>query len=132
MRTCRGIVECASWPCSPDWPACAGTRASDVIEVPKLKFGITLTAKPTKSHLQDAVQKTPDFWLMDGKKKLVPSRVGFIYHIERTERDLILLSLPSQGLYGWAPRDSVVAVQRGGGLLHQRAGDPSLPPPSPT
>ena len=56
-----------------------------------------------KSHLQDAVQKTPDFWLMDGTKKVVPSRVGFIYHIERTERDLILLSLRGQGLYGWAP-----------------------------
>ena len=54
----------------------AGAWASDVIEVPKLKFGITLTTKPTKMHLQDAVQKTPDFWLMDGKKKLVPSRVG--------------------------------------------------------
>ncbi len=97
--------------------ACPGARASDVIEVPKLKFGITLTAKPTKSHLQDAVQKTPDFWLMDGKKKLVPSRVGFIYHIERTERDLILLSLPSQGLYGWAPRDSVVVYNEAEGYF---------------
>jgi tetratricopeptide (TPR) repeat protein len=95
----------------------AGARASDGVEVPKLKFGITLTAKPTKSHLQDAVQKSPDFWLMDGTKKVVPTRVGFIYHIERAERNQILLSLPSQGLYGWAPRDAVVAYNEAEGYF---------------
>ena len=50
-------------------------------------------------------------------KKLVPSRIGFIYHIERTERDLILLSLPSQGLYGWAPRESVVVYNEAEGYF---------------
>ena len=37
----------------------AGARASDGVDVPKLKFGITLTAKPTKRHIQDAVQTVP-------------------------------------------------------------------------
>ena len=97
--------------------ASIGARASDVVEVPKLKFGITLTAKPTMSHVQDAVQKTPNFWLMDGTKKIVPSRVGFIYHIERTERNLILLSLRSQGLYGWARRDSVIPYSQAEGYF---------------
>ena len=112
--------------------ASIGARASDVVEVPKLKFGITLTAKPTMSHVQDAVQKTPNFWLMDGTKKIVPSRVGFIYHIERTERNLILLSLRSQGLYGWARRDSVIPYSQAEGYftneLETRATDLIRPP----
>ncbi|MHB1556400.1 MAG: tetratricopeptide repeat protein [Isosphaeraceae bacterium] len=91
--------------------------ASDVIEVPKLKFGIVLNAKPTRNHLRDAVQKTPNFWLMDGNKKIVPSRPGFIYRIERTERGMILLSLPSQGLYGWAPRDAVIPYNEAEGYF---------------
>jgi tetratricopeptide (TPR) repeat protein len=88
--------------------ATTGAVASEDPEVPKLKFGITLTAKPTKNHIRDAVQKTPDLTLMDGNKAIKPGRVGLVYRIERGERDKILLSLPSQGLYGWAPRDAVI------------------------
>ena len=39
----------------------AVARASDGVDVPKLKFGITLKAKPTKNHIQDAVQTVPNF-----------------------------------------------------------------------
>lgn len=91
--------------------------ASDAIQVPKLRFGIVLNAKPTRSHLRDAVQKTPNFWLTDGNKKIVPSRPGFIYRIERSERGMILLSLPSQGLYGWARSDAVVPYNEAEGYF---------------
>jgi tetratricopeptide (TPR) repeat protein len=86
----------------------SGAVASENPEIPKLKFGITLTAKPTKNHIRDAVQKTPDFTLMDGNKSIKPSRVGLVYRIERADRDKVLLSLPSQGIYGWASRDAVI------------------------
>jgi tetratricopeptide (TPR) repeat protein len=97
--------------------ACAAARAADAPDVPKLKFGITLTAKPTKNHIRDAVQKTPDFWLADGTNKVVPCRVGFIYRIERAERGMVLLSQPNQGLYGWAPRESVIAYNEAEGYF---------------
>jgi tetratricopeptide (TPR) repeat protein len=97
--------------------ACATARGAEDPEPPKLRFGIALTAKPTKNHFQDAVQKSPDFWLTDGTNKLKPSRVGFVYHIERAERDQILLSMPGQGLYGWAPRDSVVPYSEAEGYF---------------
>jgi tetratricopeptide (TPR) repeat protein len=97
--------------------ACTAARGADDPEPPKLRFGITLTAKPTKNHVQDAVQKSPDFSLVDGTKKVIPTRVGFIYHIERADRDRLLLSLPSQGLYGWAPRDSVIPYNQAEGYF---------------
>jgi tetratricopeptide (TPR) repeat protein len=94
-----------------------GASASEDPEIPKLKFGITLTARPTKNHIRDAVQKTPDFTLMDGTKVIKPGRVGLIYRIERGERDKILLSLPSQGIYGWAPCDRVIPYNEAEGYF---------------
>lgn len=95
----------------------ATARADDLIEVPKLKFGVNLTAKPTRNHLRDAVQKVPDLRLMDGKKTIVPARVGYIYHIERAEGDRLLLSLRNQGLYGWVRRDAVIAYNEAEGYF---------------
>ena len=100
-----------------DWPPASLARAAEDPDIPKLQFGITLTAKPPKNHTQDAVQKTPDFTLIDGTKTIKPSRVGLIYHIERGERDRVLLSMPSQGLYGWAPRDSVIPYNEAEGYF---------------
>jgi tetratricopeptide (TPR) repeat protein len=97
--------------------AAAVARAAEDPNVPKLKFGITLTAKPTKNHIRDAVQKTPDFTLTDGNKVIKPGRVGLIYRIERGERDRILLSMPSQGLYGWAPRNAVIPYNEAEGYF---------------
>ncbi len=90
---------------------------SDPLEIPKLRFGISLTAKPTRNHLRDAVQKTPNFFLMDGTHKIVPSRAGFVYRIERTERGQVLVSLASHGLYGWVPRDSVIPYNQAEGYF---------------
>jgi tetratricopeptide (TPR) repeat protein len=97
----------------------AGIRASasDDPEIPKLRFGIQLTAKPTKAHIRDAVQKKPDLTLMDGNKAIKPGRVGLIYRIERGERDKVLISMPSEGLYGWVPRDSVIAYNEAEGYF---------------
>lgn len=59
-------------------------------------------------NARKVVQKTPELVLWDGQTRIVPSRVGLIYRIERGLPDQILISLPSQGLQGWVPRDSVV------------------------
>lgn len=83
-------------------------RGAEGPEPPKLRFGIKLEAKPTKRHLQDAVQKSPDFVLIDGTKTVKPSRVGYIYRIERADHGRVLLSMPSQGLYGWVDRNAII------------------------
>ncbi len=97
--------------------ACSLARAAEDPEIPKLKFGVTLTAKPSKNHIRDAVQKSPDFTLIDGTKSIKPSRAGLIYRIERGDKDRILLSMPSQGLYGWASRDSVIPYNEAEGYF---------------
>jgi tetratricopeptide (TPR) repeat protein len=85
-------------------------RASQPFDSSKVKFRTNLRAGPKQAieHAREVVQKTPEFALWDGNTKLVPSRVGFLYRIERAERDRILISMPSQGLLGWVPHDSVV------------------------
>ena len=95
----------------------AAARGGDDPNPPKLRFGIALAAKPARNHFQDAVQKSPDFWLADGTKRIEPSRSGYVYHIERADNDHILLSMPSQGLYGWVPRDSVVPYSEAEGYF---------------
>lgn len=92
-------------------------RGDEDPDVPKLRFGIALTAKPTKRHVQDAVQKSPDFVLIDGAKTIRPARVGYVYHIERAERGRVLLTMPTQGLYGWADRDAIVHYQEAEGYF---------------
>lgn len=86
----------------------AAARAAEDPEPPKLRFGITLAARPAKNHFRDAVQKSPDFALVDGTRTIRPGRAGFIYRVEQSDGNRLLLAMPSQGLYGWAPRDSVV------------------------
>lgn len=92
-------------------------RGADDPGVPKLRFGIALAAKPARKHTQDAVQKTPNFALVDGKKTTKPGRVGYVYHIERAERDQVLLSMPNQGLYGWVSRDDIVPYSEAEGYF---------------
>src|SRR5580692_7778198 len=96
--------------------ACAA-RGADDPEPPKLRFGIALNAKPAKNHLQDAVQRSPDFALIDGNKTIKPGRAGYIYRIERADGDRLLLTAPSRGLYGWAQRNSVIPYSEAEGYF---------------
>ena len=85
-------------------------RASQPFDSSKVKFRTHMRAgaKQAIEHAREVVQKTPEFALWDGNTKIIPCRVGLIYRIERAERDRILISMPSQGLLGWVPRDSIV------------------------
>jgi tetratricopeptide (TPR) repeat protein len=66
---------------------------------------------PTKQkieHARKVVQKWPEFVIWDGDNKIFPTRAGMVYRIERADKDGMIISLPSQGLQGWVPRDSVI------------------------
>ncbi|MGP0069406.1 MAG: tetratricopeptide repeat protein [Isosphaeraceae bacterium] len=86
---------------------CVPARAIDNAPV-KGKTTLKAGDKPKVENARKVVQKTPELVLLDGNTRIVPSRVGLVYRIERAVRDQILISLPSQGLLGWVPRDSVV------------------------
>ena len=77
-------------------------------EVVKTRMNTRTAIKQKVERARQVVQKTPDFALWDGDTKITPSRTGLIYYIEKAERDRVLLSLPSQGLQGWVPRDSIL------------------------
>ncbi len=85
-------------------------RAGDRPDGSRVNFRMDLKAgaKHAVEHSRDVVQRTPEFSLWDGHKQIIPSRAGFIYRIEKVERDQLLISMPSQGLLGWVPRDAVV------------------------
>ena len=88
---------------------CLPARAQRVdSSMVKARMNVRTVDGQRVEHARKVVQRTPDFALWDGNTKIIPSRVGLIYRIERGERDRLLISLPSQGLQGWVPRDSVV------------------------
>lgn len=86
-------------------------RASDFNKDWKLKTGIRLN----KSHksldrARAFVQRSPDFSLRTEDKEVRPKAVGEIFRREKIDGERLLLSARSQGLEGWAPATSVVAL----------------------
>ena len=86
-------------------------RASDFNKDWKLKTGIRLN----KSHksldrAREFVQCSPDFSLRSDDKEVRPKAVAMIFRREKIDGDRLLLSARSQGLEGWAPATSVVAL----------------------
>ncbi len=74
----------------------------------RVKMDMRTDGRQKIENARKVVQKSPDFALWDGNTRIVPCRVGLVYRIERADRDKMLISMPSQGLMGWVPRDSVV------------------------
>ena len=64
----------------------------------------------TQDRSFEYMQKTPDFSLNDGSSKTIPSGVGYICLLERSQGDQLLLAIRSQGLRGWAPASSLVPL----------------------
>jgi tetratricopeptide (TPR) repeat protein len=56
------------------------------------------------------VQRSLEFSLREGDKKVRPKHVGIIYRREKAEGDRLLLSARYQGVEGWAPASAVIAL----------------------
>jgi tetratricopeptide (TPR) repeat protein len=64
----------------------------------------------TQDRAFEYMQKTPGFALSDGSSNIVPSGVGYICLLERSQGDQVLVVIRSQGLRGWAPASALVPL----------------------
>ena len=91
--------------------------ASDPIDGFKVSYRVRPKSKNLLVHTREVVQKRSNLVLRNGEATFVPSRDGFIYQIERAEGNLLWISMPSQGLMGWVPRDAMVAYDQAEGYF---------------
>jgi tetratricopeptide (TPR) repeat protein len=97
--------------------ACLSLRASEPIDEIKVNYRVRPKSNNRLVHTREVVQKTPNFAIRNGNATFVPSRAGFIYQIERADRNQLLISMPSQGLLGWVPREAVVEYNQAEGFF---------------
>ena len=92
-------------------------RASGPIDEIKVSYRVRPKSHNLLVHTREVVQKTPNLIIRNGHATFVPSRVGFIYQIVQAQGNQLLISLPSQGLLGWVPRDDVVEYNQAEGFF---------------
>ncbi len=91
--------------------ASAPVRGADLPNGVKLQpFIRPRKASSTHDRAYEYVQRTADFALSDGTTKVIPSGVGFICLLERTEGEKLLVAIRSQGLRGWATASSLIPL----------------------
>ena len=93
---------------------CASVNASDLGHSAKLKTSlIPRKASSARDRASEVVQRSPDFMLWDGPKKIVPSGAGHVFLVEKIEGDRLLLSDMNEGLRGWASVTTIVTLADG-------------------
>ncbi len=87
--------------------AYASDRGGEITGQPYVSF-----RKPRREWdlTREFVQKTPDFSLEYGGKRVSPKMAGFIYHGERIEGDQLLLQSRHLDARGWVSLSAVVPV----------------------
>ena len=100
------------------WILCAPVAGSDLGHSPKLKTSlIPRKASSARDRSSEVVQRTADFVLWDGTKKVVPSGAGHMFLVEKHERDRLLLSDMNEGLRGWVSATTIVTLADGEALF---------------
>jgi tetratricopeptide (TPR) repeat protein len=79
--------------------------------------GVTTQGFPTRSSSNRdpaslVLPKNQDFALWDADKKRIPPTPGLIYRVERADGPRVLLTVPSEGLRGWAWSRSVIPLSQ--------------------
>ncbi len=101
---------------------CASLNASDLGHAPKLKTSlIPRKSGSARDRSSEVVQRTPDFALWDGTKKLVPSGAGHVFLVEKIEGDRLLVSDMNEGLRGWVSATAIVALADAEALFGSRS-----------
>ena len=81
----------------------SGRRELTTVRAPK-------KSSSTQDRAFEYMPKSAEFSLNDGRSKTVPSGVGYICLLERSQGDQVLVVIRSQGLRGWAPASSLVPL----------------------
>ena len=114
-RSLRQIVLCGAFILP-----CISVGASDLGHSPKLKTSlIPRKASSARDRASEVVQRTPDFALWDGTKKITPSGAGHVFFVEKIEGNRLLLSDMNEGLRGWVLATTVVALADAEALLQR-------------
>ncbi len=91
----------------------AAARASDSYGAPKLKTVLVPRKSSNKlDHTSECVQKSPIFCLWDATRKITPSAAGYLYRVEQSDFNRVLVCDLSEGLRGWAPASAFVPLNR--------------------
>ena len=90
---------------------CASATASDLGHTPKIKTSlIPRKTSSARDRASEVVQRSPEFVLWDGNKKIAPSSAGHVFRVEKIDKDRLLLSDMNEGLRGWAAATSIVVL----------------------
>jgi len=92
---------------------CASARASDPADIHKLRVSLIprKSSRPQERE-SECVQRTPGFVLWDGASKITPAAAGYIYVVEKSEGNRLLLSDLNEGLRGWSAAGAVVPLSQ--------------------
>jgi tetratricopeptide (TPR) repeat protein len=90
---------------------CAGAAGSDRDGAATAAPYVTIKrATGVRDLTREFVQRTPNFSLEFGGKRMLPVMPGLIYHGERLDGDRVLLEQRQRSIRGWAPVNAVVPV----------------------
>jgi tetratricopeptide (TPR) repeat protein len=94
--------------------------ASDPSGVPRIRTLIPRKVANAKTRSLECVQKTPDFVLWDADKKISPGAVGYVYYLEQSRGNRLLLVDQCQGTRGWADAKTIVPIAQAEAYFSER------------
>jgi len=88
-------------------------RASEPADLHKLKSSL-LPRKSSRpqERASACVQRTPGFVLWDADRKVTPGAVGYVYLVEQSDGNRLLVSDLNEGLRGWTPAAAVIPLDQ--------------------
>jgi tetratricopeptide (TPR) repeat protein len=89
------------------------SRAEDPARRAKLKTVLVpRKASTMRIRPSECLQKTPELFLWDGKKQIVPSAAGFVYVVEQNDGQRLLVSDLNEGNRGWTSPSAMIPVEK--------------------
>jgi len=87
-------------------------RAADQSGIPKLRTLIPRKVASAQTRSLECVQKRPDFVLWDADKKITPGAAGYVYYLEQSDGNRLLLTDQSEGARGWTQASAIIPVSQ--------------------
>jgi tetratricopeptide (TPR) repeat protein len=89
----------------------AAANASEQNGRPTLKTALIPRKAPSaQARSLECVQRRPDFVLWDAEKQITPGAVGYVYYLEQSQGNRLLLTDQAEGMRGWAHANTIIPV----------------------
>jgi tetratricopeptide (TPR) repeat protein len=86
--------------------------ASDPSGIPRLRTLIPRKVASAQIRSLECVQKSPDFVLWDAEKKITPGAPGYVYYLEQSIGNRLLLTDQNEGARGWTDASAIIPVDQ--------------------